>query len=330
MNTSSKYLWPVAAIVIGGAAAWLAQSSPTTKTSAYAAVTADPAGMRARAGMQTPGVHGDSQPESTGDSIQGKVLETITVPNYTYLRIDAALPGGEKPKDGVWAAVATADVKVGQAVTIVGANRMDKFSSSTLKRTFDVIFFGALAGPGEAQSSQGPQGQAMMQGQAPANLPPGHPDISGNSMPGSMPGAAPVPSGDNPHGAMGASGADPHGSPSSGGDSVPIGKVARAAGKLGHTVAEVVNERKGLSGKKVRVRGVVVKSTSGVLGKTFVHLRDGSGNAKSGDHDLTVTTEQAAAIGSTLLFEGTVVTDKDFGAGYSYPVLVEDAQTVTE
>jgi len=69
--------------------------------------------------------------------------------------------------------------------------------------------------------------------------------------------------------------------------------------------------------------GVVVKSTSGVLGKTFVHLRDGSGNAKSGDHDLTVTTEQTASVGSTMLFEGTVVTDKDFGAGYSYPVLVK-------
>lgn len=264
---------------------------------------------------------GEMSPESAGDGLSGKVLETISVPNYTYLRIEPAAAGAEKSKNGIWAAVATADVKVGQSVSVVGAQRMENFTSSTLKRTFEVIYFGALGGAAQANSA--PDNAAQVG--ASSNLPPGHPDISGNAM------AAPIASavGNNPHADLGRDGSSPHGSPS-GGDDVPVAKVARASGPLGHTVAEIVNGRRDFAGKKVRIRGVVVKSTSGVLGKTFLHLRDGSGSSKSGDHDLTVTTEQAATVGSTMLVEGTVITDKDFGAGYSYPVLVEDAQTVAE
>jgi hypothetical protein len=78
------------------------------------------------------------------------------------------------------------------------------------------------------------------------------------------------------------------------------------------------------------VRGVVVKSTPGVLGRTFAHLRDGSGDAARKDNDLTVTSEQPLEVGQTVLVQGTVVTDKDFGSGYKYDVLLTDARRVEQ
>lgn len=307
MNISNKYLLPVTAILVGGVAAWLTQSTSTVTTAAYSASGAKEPVPAQVAGRQL-GVHGEPAAEDEGDRIQGKVLEIIAVPNYTYLRLASSPTGNQKATADVWAAVATAEVSVGQAVTIVGAQRMDNFKSSTLNRTFEQIYFGALGG-------------AVAGGSA-TRLPPGHPDIAGSASP-------PV-QGQNPNAVNGGIAAAAHGVPSAGGELVPVGTVERATGALGHTVAELVTGRASFSGKKVRVRGVVVKSTSGVLGKTFAHIRDGSGTAKSGDHDLTVTTEQAVTVGAKLLFEGIVATDKDFGAGYTYPILLENARTVNE
>ena len=318
MKFESKYLLPTIAVIAGGLGAWLMKPTSSPSTAAYSAAAAMPVTQ----GNQASGVHGEAEQHPTDDRISGKVLETITVPNYTYLRL--APTGGT---GDVWAADATADVKVGQLVAIVGTQRMEKFTSSTLKRTFEAIYFGALEGGTEAAGGKLPAGHPDIgAGAEPARtdkLPAGHPDVGAGTGMASAAASAALP----------ANGVDPmlggsHGSPTAGGNDVPIGKVERAPGELGHTVAEVVDGRTKLVGKAVRVRGVVVKSTSGVLGKTFVHLRDGSGNAAAGDHDLTATINQEAAVGSTLLLEGTVVTDKDFGAGYTYRVLLEDAHTV--
>jgi len=124
--------------------------------------------------------------------------------------------------------------------------------------------------------------------------------------------------------------AGPHPGPGKGADAVPVGKVARAAGPLGHTVAELNRAVPELTGKKARVRGVVVKSTLGVLGRTFLHLRDGSGEAADGSNDLTITTSAEPAVGSEIVVEGTVERDRDFGSGYRYPVLLGDATLVGE
>jgi hypothetical protein len=245
------------------------------------------------------------------------------VPNYTYLRL---APTSTSASNEVWAAVPTTDVRVGQLVTIVGAQRIEKFASATLKRTFESIYFGALEGPEARAASNLPPGHPDLGAGAAVSsstLPPGHPDIAAGATAPRAQGSSALP----------ATGIDPmaggpHGSPTSGGNDVPVGKVDKAPGPLGYTVADAVNQRSKLAGKRIRVRGVVVKSTSGVLGKTFLHLRDGSGNAAAGDHDLAITTEQSPTVGSTVQLEGTVVVDKDFGSGYSYRILLEDAKTV--
>ena len=106
---------------------------------------------------------------------------------------------------------------------------------------------------------------------------------------------------------------------------VDVGQVEKAAGADAHTVAEVWARKANLEGKTVTVRGVVVKVNDGVMGKNWIHLQDGSGDAAQKTNDITVTTMERVAKGVTVTIKGTVRTNRDFGAGYSYPVMVEDA-----
>ena len=80
-----------------------------------------------------------------------------------------------------------------------------------------------------------------------------------------------------------------------------------------------------LKDKPVLVRGQVVKVSTGIMGKNWLHLRDGSGSAADGSNDILVTSKQLAAVGDIVSAKGTVRTDVDLGAGYAYAVLIEDA-----
>jgi hypothetical protein len=123
---------------------------------------------------------------------------------------------------------------------------------------------------------------------------------------------------------------NPHAKAPATADAIPIGQISQAPGALGHTVAELYAARASLATKAVRVRAVVVKVVPGVMGKTFLHVRDGSGTAASGNHDLAVTTDAQPKLGDRLLLEGTLAVDVDFGAGYRYPVIVQDARVLNE
>lgn len=104
-----------------------------------------------------------------------------------------------------------------------------------------------------------------------------------------------------------------------------ITKVTKAVGPDAKTVAEVVTGKAGLKDKTVLVHGQVVKASTGILGKNWLHLRDGSGSAAAGTHDVLVTTLDNAAVGDIVNARGKVRTDVDLGSGYAYAVLIEDA-----
>lgn len=106
----------------------------------------------------------------------------------------------------------------------------------------------------------------------------------------------------------------------------PVKPVAKAEGPEGRTVAEVFAQKTGLSGKTVLVRGRVVKYSANILGSNWLHLRDGSGSSKEKNDDIAVATEDAAAIGDVVSVRGNVVLDKNLGAGYVYPVLLDKAR----
>lgn len=219
--------------------------------------------------------------------IGGKVLERIDAASYSYLRLATA--GGE-----VWAAVPQADLAVGAEVTVVEPMTMTNFESKTLGRTFPTIYFGNLAGTA---------------GTAPTGM------MGGGAAPG-------APAGDPHGGAMGAGamgGANPHG----GAAPAEAIKIDKPAG--GVAVAELFSRRAELKDTQVVFRGKVVKYNANIMGKNWLHLQDGSGSPDAADHDIAVTSAQAAAVGEVVTVTGKLQLDQDFGAGYVYPLIVQEA-----
>lgn len=98
--------------------------------------------------------------------------------------------------------------------------------------------------------------------------------------------------------------------------------------KGGYTVEQIYNQKSTLEFKTVKVHGKVVKVNEGIMGTNWVHIQDGTG--KDGTHDLLITTSQSVKVGSTIIAEGKVIKDKDFGSGYFYNVLLENSKIIVE
>lgn len=197
-----------------------------------------------------------------------------------------------KTRDGeTWAAVNQALVKTGTEVSIENVMVMTDFESKSLKKTFPTILFGTL----------GTTGQAATGTSAWSLVKPGQTKTA----------AAPVAAQANSDARVVKPNSD--------------ARVAKASGANARTVEEVVTKGAQLKDKPVLVRAKVVKYNPGIMGKNWLHVRDGSGSEAAGSNDLLVTTTATAAVGDIVTAQGSVRTDKDFGAGYVYKVLIEDA-----
>ena len=121
---------------------------------------------------------------------------------------------------------------------------------------------------------------------------------------------------------------DPHGTiPAAGAAELDLSGIERAEG--GKTVAEILDQKDTLAGKEVVLRAKVVKVNRGIMNRNWLHLRDGT-KSSSGVDDLTITSNDAAEVGTKVLVRGKVAVNKDFGFGYRYDVLVEDATITPE
>ena len=98
----------------------------------------------------------------------------------------------------------------------------------------------------------------------------------------------------------------------------------------GQNIAYVYANKDALAGQEISLRGKVVKLNENILGTNFIHIQDGSGDAAERTHDLTITSQKTADVGEIVVVTGTVILDKDFGAGYSFPILLEEASISTE
>ncbi len=94
--------------------------------------------------------------------------------------------------------------------------------------------------------------------------------------------------------------------------------------KDGFTVENIYNKKSSLVNKVVKVKGVVVKINQNIMGTNWIHIQDGTG--KDATHDLLITSDASPRVGQVIVAEGKVITDKDFGAGYFYPVLLEKSK----
>ncbi|MFO1487698.1 MAG: nucleotide-binding protein [Verrucomicrobiota bacterium] len=190
----------------------------------------------------------------------------------------------------VWAAASRFPVKTGDVVTFSDAMPMKSFHSDSLKRDFALIYFVEdISVAGSVAAG--------------TKLPLGHPDVG--TMPAGHPKKAP---GMTVKPKLDFS------------DLKPL--------KDGTVVASIYADKKKLAGKTVKLRGKVVKYNAGILGKNWVHVQDGTGEA--GSNDLLITTQDTTKVGATVVVEGKVALDQDFGSNYKYEVLLEESKLTAE
>ncbi len=193
----------------------------------------------------------------------------------------------------VWAATTKFQVKPGDLVTVPEAMPMTNFHSQSLNRDFPVIYFaGSIKLSGVNSAAALLAGPPAIGSGAAGDLSVGHPPMAGKAAP------------------------------------LKVDFTGLKPAKDGKNVAEIYAASAKLEGKSVKVRGKVVKYNANILGKNWLHIQDGTGSA--GSNDLLVITTGLSKIGDTVLVEGKVATNKDFGAGYKYSLLIEDAKVTVE
>lgn len=103
-------------------------------------------------------------------------------------------------------------------------------------------------------------------------------------------------------------------------------KVEKADG--GVTIEELFANKATYAGQKVKIKGQIVKVNLAIMGKNWIHIQDGTSSGES--FDLTITTAEEFQVDEVVTFEGTITLDKDFGAGYFYDVIMEEATSIKE
>ena len=91
----------------------------------------------------------------------------------------------------------------------------------------------------------------------------------------------------------------------------------------GISIGELYSNKAKYNGKSVTVRGQVTKVNEGIMGRNWIHIQDGTGGETN--FDLTVTSDDIPNVGDIVNYWGVVAVDKDFGAGYYYELIVEEA-----
>ncbi len=234
-------------------------------------------------------------------SLGGEVVETMSSGGYTYMKVDT---GSEQ----TWVAIPQSNIKVGQKVNYQPGMVMNNFSSKTLNKTFDSILFSSgLVGAGGGAHG----GMAM-----------GMPPAGGDSFAS----AIQAESGADPTAAQ----ASAAGSGGSLGAITPFAevKIEKAPGDNGYTVDEIFAKSAALHGKTVRVHAKVVKFSSMIMGRNWIHLQDGTGDPMTNTHDLVATSSEQVNVGDIITIEGVLASNKDFGAGYKYSAIIEEAKVV--
>jgi hypothetical protein len=90
------------------------------------------------------------------------------------------------------------------------------------------------------------------------------------------------------------------------------------------SIAELLKDPQAYEGKVVELTGTCTKVNEGILGRNWLHLKDGSADGQ----DLVMTSSDSADPGSEITIRAIVGLNRDFGAGYSYNVLLEEGKII--
>ena len=91
----------------------------------------------------------------------------------------------------------------------------------------------------------------------------------------------------------------------------------------GIRIGDLFENKELYNGKTIKIKGEVTKFSKAILGKNWVHFQDGS--QYNGAYDLMITTQENLMVGDVVVFEGVIALNKDFGAGYFYNIILEEA-----
>jgi hypothetical protein len=255
-------------------------------------------GHQASAGSEaTPGAAAKPTPKAV--ALSGKVLETMDGGGYTYLLL-------KNGADKVWVAVPLFKVKVGQELTLRPGYEFKNFNSKGLNRTFDRVIFSAGVVDQDIQLS-------------PSALKMAH--EGAKTVPAAAPAAPAVP-------AKTAASSAPK---SNAGKNVPLSiqQVAKAKGPNSYTIAQLYAKREKLEKKPIVVRGKVVKVSTRIMKRNWIHIKDGSGTEAKKNNDIVVTSVDLPKEGDVVTVKGTLYNRIDFGSGYRFELMVQDAKVKT-
>jgi hypothetical protein len=256
--------------------------------------------------VQTPGAN---------TLITGVVKETMDGGGYTYISLSV---NGETR----WIAGPKTEVTVGSTISIAPPMPMSNFKSEALNREFDTIYF-----TGKIFNSDGSMKSDSMPHQSQAM-----PEMAKSSAADPHAGVDMAAKKADPHAGVDMSqsevGSENATTPNShvsvaAKKSDPIKGIKKAKG--GKTIDDVLKQKKELAGKSVIIRGKVIKFTAEVMNKNWIHIKDSSTGG-----DLTITTAEKAKVGDTVIVDGKIAVNKDFGYGYLYDVILEDAKVTIE
>ena len=94
----------------------------------------------------------------------------------------------------------------------------------------------------------------------------------------------------------------------------------------GISIGELYGKRNEFAGKTVKVKGQVTKVNIAIMERNWIHLQDGT--SEGNDFDLTITTTHEPKVGDVVTYSGTLTLNKDFGSGYSYEIILENATPI--
>ena len=224
----------------------------------------------------------------------GTVIETMNSSGYTYMLIES---GAEK----TWVAIPETTIEKGAEVTYNSGMVMKNFDSKTLNRTFESIIFssgliGEKAAPVDGETTDDSFAAAVKTEQTKV-------DVSAPTM------------------------------EASGGSSGAIAPyqeitVTKSEAANGYSIEEIFSQAKKLNGQKVTLRGIVTKVSANIMGRNWIHLQDGTGDPMQNSHDIVITSSELPEVNAEITVEGIMAAEKDFGAGYKYVVIIEEAKVI--
>jgi hypothetical protein len=229
------------------------------------------------------------KPKQQANSTQSVLLHKAAVKEVIQTTKYTYLYVQEEQKE-YWTAISKQEFSAGEEIFFMddAVTTMVNFHSQELNRDFPTILF-------ISQITTGQEKQAMS-----------HPEAmtQQTTMPQAM-------MGNEVH---------------SGRKKVPVAENITVKPVGGLTIAKLYADKTKFGGKKVKMKGSVVKVNNQIMGRNWVHLQDGTKNGE--EYDLTCTTQETVTVGDVITMEGIIGLDRDFTSGYFYPVIMEEAVVV--